>query len=101
VSASTIEVVWILNLGSAAFGIAVWVAWVMRNRKRWCYTVAPLSWLAHAVIYFAARLLAPHEPSALFQLWSSVLIEHAVMLLIGIGVIWLKMKTEIKHGTDS
>lgn len=86
----SIDYLWGVVLIGSFVGALIWCAWVVFNRRRWGYAVAPISWLVHCCVYFTVRTLFPLDPNLIFQLWSVLLIGHGVGILIGIGIAWLR-----------
>lgn len=84
----------------ALAGVIIWLRWALANRRDWLYAVAPVSWLLHVVIFYAALFLfrdGTRETALLFNGWSSAVRLHAVFLMAGGGLI-IAVDRRRKHG---
>jgi len=77
--------------------IAVWVWLAFRYHHRWLYTAPPLLWLVNVLVfYLAAFANAIHAISVSFVLlniWSASLSMLAVVMVLGIGIVWIEWGT--------
>lgn len=77
------DLVQFVTLLASAIGVAVF-GWWMRHSGRPGYAVAPLSYFAHRIIFYAALTVWPNLDNADVVMWSSALSLHSVLtILIG------------------
>ncbi len=75
----------IVNISISVACMLICLVWVSRNRDRWRYVVAPLSYLAHVVLFYlgaASHLLTPLAMNT----WSNAVRLHGLILVGAIGV---------------
>lgn len=81
-----------ISLALSLAGLGVWLTWAKRNPgKRW-YAVAPLTWLANVAAFYTARVLALPFSIETINIWSSTIHLHALILAIGGGFIYWRMR---------
>jgi hypothetical protein len=69
---------------SAIFALA-WLVWAFRNRDIWRYSIAPLSYLAHVIMFYifaALHVLCPEDLNA----WSNAIRLHGLILIGSIAI---------------
>lgn len=74
-----------INIGVSAICMLIWSVWVLSNRDRWRFVVAPLSYLAHVVLFYigaASHLLSPLA----LNTWSNGVRLHGLILIGSIGI---------------
>jgi len=80
-------------------GILIWITWAVFNRKRWLYSIAPLTYFAHILLLYTLwelNLLNNH----IFDIWSDAVRLHGIFLFIIGGIIlinWEKRKWTQQH----
>jgi hypothetical protein len=71
---------------SALIGTATWIVWVCNNKKSWKFSVAPLGYLLHVLIFYSFAILGNIQPKFLNG-WSNAVRFHGILLIIGLGLI--------------
>lgn len=75
----------VIVLTSAAASV-IWMRFAMTNRRYRLATIAPLTWLLHVLIFYAAREYGLVDAAAL-NVWSNAIRLHAVILCAGLGLV--------------
>jgi hypothetical protein len=79
-----------VTLFLCVLGMLVWLPWFWRNSYRRWYLVAPFTWIAHVIIYNVVRLLEIPIPVTTINIWSASITVHALLLIIGGGVVFVR-----------
>ena len=74
-----------INIFVAILCSLIWTVWILRNRDRWRFAVAPLSYLAHVVLFYISAALHLFSPLAL-NAWSNGIRLHGLILVGAIGI---------------
>ena len=74
-----------INIAVSVVCMLIWCAWVLRNRDRWRFVVAPMSYLAHVVLFYISAALHIFSPLAM-NTWSNGVRLHGLILIGAIGI---------------
>jgi hypothetical protein len=78
--------VWhIVNISVSVLCMFIWTVWVLRNKDKWRFVVAPLSYLVHVVLFYISAASHLLQPIAL-NTWSNGVRLHGLILVGAIGV---------------
>lgn len=72
-------------------GLIAWLLWLKDNRIRWGYTVAPLSYLLHTLVFYICAVCANLDPQFLNG-WSNAVRAHGIILIAGLALILRRFK---------
>jgi predicted permease len=72
----------------AIIGTIIWTIWLVRNRKRWRYSVLPLTYFFNVLFYNLAVVLSLFSPQIL-DAWTHVVRIHSIFLFTGLGYLFL------------
>lgn len=75
----------IINISISVLCMLIWSAWVLRNKDRWRFVVAPMSYLLHVVLFYISAALHLLEPVRL-NMWSNGVRLHGLILTGAIGI---------------
>lgn len=73
-----------INIVICLLGIVAWIAWSLRNTRRWRYSVAPLSILVHVILFYIGVLLG--IDNRFVTIWSNGVRLHGVVLFAVAGM---------------
>lgn len=73
-----------INIAISLVGIIAWVAWSLKHKTRWRYSVAPLSILVHVILFYIGVLSG--LDNRFITIWSNGVRLHGVMLFTAAGV---------------
>lgn len=84
----------ILSTLISILGIYHWVKWGRAMNGMWLYSVPPISWLVHVIIFYSVVLvykfiIGNNEGAEWITLWSAALRLHAVILVTAASMIML------------
>ena len=65
---------------AAAIAVVLWMRWAGKSPPRWLYSVGPLSWLLHVILFFTAAWLAL-VPAIWLNMWSGAVYIHGVIMV--------------------
>ncbi len=74
-------------------GIAIWLVWARRFEDRWRYAVAPITWLAHIMIYYGAYFISMYlgtYETLFFTNWSLVVRMQSILTISGAGLLLIE-----------
>lgn len=77
---------------ASVVGIVAWLLWSLRNRHRWLYAIAPLSWLINTLAFSVFRELAIPMSVSAMNIWSGVVRLHGVILLAGVAIMEIRRR---------
>lgn len=69
---------------SSIIGVAVYIAFIVKQPERWRLSVGPMSYYLNVLLFYAVFLTRQLTVDQL-NLWSSVIRLHSIFLLILIG----------------
>ena len=75
----------VINIALSSVSVIIWIVWALHNRSIWRYAVAPLSYLAHVILFYAGTSLHIFSPLAL-NAWSNAVRLHGLILIGTIGI---------------
>lgn len=81
---------------ASIIGIIVWVIWLRRNRDRWGFAVAPLSYFTHVIVFNIFVYTGKFDVEFLNG-WSNAIRLHSIILFIGMGIVLLSWRHEWKY----
>jgi hypothetical protein len=70
---------------SSLIGVFIWWGWARKNRDRWLYAIAPITWLLHVAAFYLVYFLAGGRLTDFLILWGAIARMHGAFLVIGIG----------------
>lgn len=87
-------IIQVVSLVFTAISLLVWALVWWYHRERRYVTVPFLTFLAHVFIFYATKIIVcgcfPCQPDQLlFYNWSAVVRLHAIVLIVGMGLIEL------------
>lgn len=77
----------ILSFMSTAW-IGIYLQWALRNRERWRYVVAPISYCLHVIAFYSVAGMGWLSPTVL-NYWSNAIRLHSLLLVGGTGILLL------------
>jgi hypothetical protein len=72
-------------------GLGVWIYWGCRHRDRYKYSVAPILYVIHALIFIIFTLLNC-LPQDVYIIWRDILFVHGLLILNLVGIILIQIK---------
>lgn len=75
-------------LGFSIIGVIVWILWLIKNKKHWGYSVAPISYFLHTIALYIFVIFSSLTPVQLNN-WSNAVRLHGIFLCIGLGIMLL------------
>ena len=73
----------------AITGSICWLIWAIRNKQIWGYSVAPLSYLTHILVFTVCRLFEDSVDVVFLNRWSSFIQVHSLIVLILAAIVML------------
>lgn len=83
------SIVQLANVVLSITGILIWLTWMRGNGHIRLYGVAPISWLLHNLIFYAALGVFdnPIQPSPGFGIWASATRLHGLILIVSFAFV--------------
>jgi hypothetical protein len=74
----------------AVIGSVCWMIWAIRNKQLWGFSIAPLTYLAHVLVFTVNRLLniIAIDPIGLNR-WSTYIRAHSLIVIILAAIVML------------
>lgn len=73
---------------ASIIGIALWIYWTAIDRTRWRYSVAPISYFLHILIFYVVVMyyyISPQVSPKFLNIWSNGIRLHGILLVIGVA----------------
>ena len=78
----------IINISISVACAGIWAVWIVQNRDRWRFAIAPLTYLLHVILFYVSAALHILSPVAL-NMWSNGVRLHGLILVGAIGVAFI------------
>lgn len=71
-------------------GLGVWLYWALRHKEKYKYSVAPVLYVCHALIFIGASGLGL-LPQIIYVLWRDILFIHGLLILNLVGIVFIQL----------
>lgn len=71
-------------------GLGVWFYWARRHREKYKYSIAPILYACHALVFITASALGL-LPQIIYILWRDILFIHGLLILNLVGIVFIQI----------